>query len=177
MRARAAGRQPSELMPPIENELAEDDFNTAVVTRLYRFESAERWRLMKAHARLTAEYTELLRLGGTIPDDEPIEAATPGPKRDSATCEHVNCRVQGSELSCLDCGLRNDNGVLRYGESAPACEGHSIVNGICTRCGGHEVIEGLVTKPSPRIIGGCEHKRHVPEGGQLRCLDCGLLGN
>lgn len=29
---------PHELMPPIENELAEDDFNDAVSTHLYLFE-------------------------------------------------------------------------------------------------------------------------------------------
>jgi hypothetical protein len=42
---------------------------------------------------------------------------------------------------------------------------------------------GLRTQPSPRVIGGplrfeCEHARHEPTpSGQLRCLDCGSVGN
>jgi hypothetical protein len=42
---------------------------------------------------------------------------------------------------------------------------------------------GLKTQASPRIIGGspnfddCEHLNHVPYQGQLKCLDCGSVGN
>jgi hypothetical protein len=77
---------------------------------------------------------------------------------------------------CRGCHLRNDGGVLRYGEDIAECESHMIEDGECTRCGGREILPGVVTRPSPRILGRCEHARHVPFEGQLKCLDCGSVG-
>lgn len=54
IRARAAGRQPSELLPPIENELAESDLNDAVTLALYLFEQKREAEARLALARATA---------------------------------------------------------------------------------------------------------------------------
>lgn len=79
---------------------------------------------------------------------------------------------------CQGCDLRNDGGVLRYGPAPVECEAHEIENGLCRKCGGREIREGWVTQPTPRILGRCEHTRHVPTaGGSLKCLDCGEIGN
>lgn len=79
LRARAAGRQPSELLPPIENQLAESDFNEAVTLALHLFErkqeSEERawetWR-QRLHNRELACWIALALMG-----KEPPELAAP----------------------------------------------------------------------------------------------------
>ncbi|MBA3804100.1 MAG: hypothetical protein H0X14_00065 [Acidobacteria bacterium] len=91
MAARASGRRPSGLLPPIENELVRFDFDLAVSSYVYLFEQREAWRLMKAQARLIAGYTALALAGGKLPDDE------------ATGCEHEF--VDGE---CRLCGTEND---------------------------------------------------------------------
>jgi hypothetical protein len=77
---------------------------------------------------------------------------------------------------CRGCDLqRAGNGQLRYGDAPPECDAHEIKNGVCVKCGGRDM-GGWVTKPTPRVI-ECSHERHEPFQGQLRCLDCGSVGN
>jgi hypothetical protein len=77
---------------------------------------------------------------------------------------------------CRGCDLRNDGGVLRYGAAPVECESHMMKDGECINCGGRDM-GGWVTRPTPRVLGKCEHARHVPHGGgQFRCLDCGSIG-
>lgn len=50
-----AGRLPSELMPPIESELAASDFDDAVVLHLHLFERQRALNEMQTHALMIAE--------------------------------------------------------------------------------------------------------------------------
>jgi hypothetical protein len=52
-------------MPPIENELAEDDFNAAIVWGLYLREQKRAREDMKEQAYMNA----IARLGGTLDRD------------------------------------------------------------------------------------------------------------
>lgn len=49
-----AGRLPSELMPPIENDLAASDFDDAVALHLYLFERRSALDDLKSQAQLIA---------------------------------------------------------------------------------------------------------------------------
>lgn len=49
-----AGRLPSELMPPVEHDLAASDFDDAVVLHLYLFERQRAVEDMKAQALMIA---------------------------------------------------------------------------------------------------------------------------
>lgn len=217
LRARTAGRQPSELLPPIENELAESDFNAAVTLRLHLFERKRdheerewgEWR-ERVRNRELAYMTALARAGGELPEIPPpgelspvrapetvqivvdgerrtVPAPRPGAfydaagnlvgrkpaRRDRTRACDPHVFVDGQ---CRGCDLRNDGGVLRYGPDPVECDEHEIEGGKCHKCGGWAKDYG-VTKPTPRVLGRCEHERFQvrPEGG-VRCLDCGETG-
>jgi hypothetical protein len=159
--------QPSALLPPIENELAEDDFNIAVTTHLYSFERRRAVEELKAQANRTG--FELARIlaplfGGEVKErgDEPTPA------------RHEHTFVDGA---CTGCDLRNTNGVFHHGPLPVECGEHVFVNDVCATCGGAKLESGHVTKASPRTLGRCEHKNWKPSGGELLCLDCGARGN
>jgi hypothetical protein len=61
----------------VENELAESDFNSAVVTRLHFFELKQQTVFMKTQARLTAMYTAVAWHTGKLPDDESTDDYVP----------------------------------------------------------------------------------------------------
>jgi hypothetical protein len=98
------------------------------------------------------------------------------PRARSACNPHVF--VDGK---CRGCDLQQaGNGKLRYGDAPPECDEHEMNNGVCVKCGAREVVKSggawWATRPTPRVI-ECAHERHEPYQGQLRCLDCGDVGN
>jgi hypothetical protein len=168
--AKTAGRRPSELMPPIESEVLALDFDVAVIANLHRFEQQQEAERTKALARLTA--IETARAVGRL--FLPVwgyELKEPGAPR-SACNPHVF--VDGK---CRGCDLQQaGNGQLRYGDAPAECDEHEFENGVCVKCGGRNTGAWWVTRPTPRVI-ECSHERHEPFQGQLRCLDCGSVGN
>jgi hypothetical protein len=132
-------------MPPIENELAESDFNDAVNAHLYLFESRRETARMKSLARgVGYEVARILAplWGGEVKSE------------DYSWLERAGCDHEfGERGACVFCGLVVEGGVMRYGDAPVECDGHVIVNGECRKCGGQEIADGLVTKGSPRVIG------------------------
>jgi hypothetical protein len=205
-------------MPPIENELAESDFNDAVTFHLYLF-GLRRERKEKEWARWhrrrddqeMAYWIAVASRGGELPTIPPPGGRSAEPERKPETVQIVvdgkrrtvpapapgefydakgnlcgGSRPRRKEKcdphffvdnKCQGCDLRNDGGVLRYGPDPVECDEHEVVEGKCIRCGGWEWEPGMVTKPTPRVLGRCEHERFQvrPEGG-VRCLDCGEVG-
>ena len=66
VRARASARQPHELMPPMESDLLESDFDSAVNAYLYLFESRRDEQRMVKHAELVGL---TIRVGPVKADD------------------------------------------------------------------------------------------------------------
>jgi hypothetical protein len=140
-------------MPPMENELLEDDFDTAVIVGLYLCERRRDENDIKAQAnRVGFEVARILAplWGGEVEEE----------RRKVDDHEHVF--VDGE---CRGCGLQIKDGVMGYKLFDKEVEGHEIND------------TGFKTKGSRRII-SCEHKRHksLPTG-ELLCLDCGSVGN
>jgi hypothetical protein len=134
---------------------------------LYRDEQEQELERVKVLARMTA--IETARLLAPMWGYELKEAQ--GVER--SPVEHEHNFIDGK---CQGCDLRNTNGVLHHGPLPVECDEHVFVGDVCKRCGGKNM-GTWVTSASPRIIGQCEHMRHVPNaGGGLRCLDCGNVG-
>lgn len=91
------------MMPPIENELAESDFDDAVTACLYIFEHKRDVRGRENQARQTAY--ELARTlaplwGGKVKEPSGSGSGVP--------CKHKNYKRDGVDLVCLDCGERGN---------------------------------------------------------------------
>lgn len=152
-------------MPPIETDVLALDFDAAVITHVYRFEQREEVARGEYLARLTAAETAR-RVARLLLPAWGYELKEPG-----AVEGHTHAFVDG----LCACGLSNRGGVLRYGDDAPECKRHKMKDGVCVKCGGRKV-GGFVTKPSPRVIGRCEHPadRLTPQdGGGMHCTLCG----
>jgi hypothetical protein len=158
-------------MPPIENDVLALDFDVAVTTHLYLFEQKQEAERAKLSARLMAvEVAHAVgRLFLPVFGYELKESG--GTPRGGACDPHVF--VDGK---CRGCDLqRAGDGLLRYGDAPPECDEHTMNNGVCVKCGGRDM-GGWVTTPTPRVM-ECEHKNFKPFQGQLKCLDCGSVGN
>jgi hypothetical protein len=198
------GSRPWELLHKSPLEV---DFNNAVMWPLYELEREREGREREALATLIGREVALQVTRMFQPvfgyelrepvEPRPVERRTvtitvdgqppvvpeppPGCHYDSRgsligrPCHGEHVFVDGE---CRGCGLRNENGVLRYGTDTPECDAHEIENGVCRKCGGREIAQGTgwVTKPTPRILGACEHKNFAPFRGQLKCKDCGSAG-
>ena len=165
--ARASGRLPHELMPPIESDLLESDFDTAVNAALYLCERRRDVEDIKAQANRTGfEVARILAplWGGEV---EEAEAETGRRARHEHTFAGGKC----------ECGLRQKDGVTFYGELQIECDEHKLVGGKCVRCHGREIAPGIVSVPTPRIV-SCEHRKfQTLPNGSLYCLYCHETGN
>ncbi len=161
----------------MESDLLESDFDTAVSSHVYLFESRREGQSAKGLARRIA--FELARIlaplwGGEVEDEEEEL-----PQR---THEHVF--VDGE----CDCGLQIKDGVTGYGLFEKEVEGYEIGDtGLKTK-GSRRILNCAHAKvfknPDGRrrclecgVVVECQHKNFKSDGGELLCLDCGVRGN
>lgn len=197
------GQSPWALLHKSPLEL---DFNNAVMWRLYEVErdrdAGERVDFARLIARETArlllpawgyelkETSPASRLGETVEivvdgERRRVPAPPPGCYYDArgslvGLTSHTprgcdpHVFVDGK---CRGCDLqRAGDGLLRYGDAPVECDEHKLENGVCVKCGGRDM-GGWVTTPTPRVM-ECEHGNFKPlPSGQLKCLDCGSVGN